>query len=118
MNCNVCGATNIVRRCSCNPHATQRDIERNGKMSNTVDMVIVTGPAVGKVYNTPRPVAPLLEININNTVAMYKPQPWTDPYSGKKYWIAVGQGDAKPADTAITTLVLVAELAPAWDLNP
>lgn len=118
MNCNVCGATNIVRRCACHPHATKRDIERNGKMSNTVDAVAVTGPALGKVYNLPRPVTSLIEINVKNGVAMYKPQPWTDPYSGKKYWIIVGQDDPLPADTSITTLVLVAELAPAWDLNP
>ncbi|HEX8586206.1 MAG TPA: hypothetical protein VF680_17570 [Allosphingosinicella sp.] len=90
-------------------------------MSNAVDVLLVGGPKNGSMLCVPRPV-----VNIpvdagqlqGDPEYIYNVQAWTDPLSGKRYWIGTRENDPPPNDSVVTVLILVQQMPPSWDLNP
>ena len=86
-------------------------------MSNTVDVLLIDGPADRRMVNVPRPVPKFIDVPIVDGITVTGSATYTVAnldMDGVKYWVAVPDLNTT---TNIADVVVEMNHQPAWDLN-
>lgn len=88
-------------------------------MTNAIDVLVIGGPADGKMVCMPRPASTYIEFPYtlpDDSLLRYTRRKWTDPNTGKVYHIATRDEDMV-TDEQIAWTITIANFQPGWDLN-